>query len=51
MKSPLSSLTKNKRKKERKMIVMINGTIVGTVDPKEYSIKELEDAGFTVIVK
>ena len=33
------------------MIIMVNGTIVGTVDPKEYSIKELEEAGFTVIVK
>ena len=33
------------------MIIMVNGTIVGTVDPKQYSIKELEEAGFTVILK
>ena len=51
MKSPLSSLTKNKRKKDKKMIIMVNGVIVGTVDPKQYSIKELEDAGFKVIIK
>ena len=30
---------------------MINGSIVGIVDPKKYSIKELEDAGFKIIVK
>ena len=33
------------------MIIMVNGVIVGTVDPKQYSIKELEDAGFKVIIK
>ena len=33
------------------MIVMVNGMYVGTVDAKAYSIKALEDAGFTVIVK
>lgn len=33
------------------MIIMVNGIIVGTVDPKQYSIKKLEEAGFTVIVK
>ena len=33
------------------MIIMVNGTIVGTVDPKEYSIKKLDEEGFPVIVK
>lgn len=42
---------KNKRKKEKEMVIMINGIVVGTIDPKQYSIKELEEAGFTVIVK
>ena len=33
------------------MVVMINGMYVGTVDAKEYDIKELEQAGFTVVIK
>ena len=33
------------------MIVMINGMYVGKVDATEYSVRELEEAGFTVIVK
>lgn len=33
------------------MVVKINGMYIGTVNPKEYDIKELERAGFTVIIK
>ena len=32
------------------MVVMINGMYVGKVDVTEYSVKELQDAGFTVII-
>ena len=33
------------------MIVMINGMYVGTVEANEYTVHELESAGFTVIIK
>ena len=33
------------------MIVMLNGMYVGTVDAKAYSVKTLEEAGFTIIIK
>lgn len=33
------------------MVVMMNGYVVGIVDVREYTVKALEDAGFTVIVK
>ena len=32
------------------MTVMINGMYIGKVDVTEYSVKELQDAGFTVII-
>jgi hypothetical protein len=31
------------------MLIMINGMYVGRVDATEYTVKELQDAGFTVI--
>ena len=33
------------------MVVMLNGMYIGTVDAKAYSIKALEEAGFTIIIK
>lgn len=30
---------------------MLNGMYVGTVNAKAYSVKDLEEAGFTVIIK
>ena len=33
------------------MVVMMNGYVVGVVDAREYTVKELQDAGFTVKVK
>ena len=33
------------------MVVMMNGYVVGVVDAREYAVKTLEEAGFTVIVK
>jgi hypothetical protein len=31
------------------MLIMINGMYVGRVDATEYTVRELENAGFTVI--
>ena len=31
------------------MVVMLNGMYVGRVSAKQYTVKELQDAGFTVI--
>lgn len=33
------------------MIIMLNGMYVGKVDAREYTVKELENAGFTVVIK
>jgi hypothetical protein len=33
------------------MAIMLNGVYVGTVDATRYSVRELENAGFTVVVK
>lgn len=33
------------------MIVMINGMYVGRVDATEYTVRELELAGFTVVIE
>lgn len=33
------------------MVVMLNGMYVGIVDAKAYSVKDLEEAGFTVVIK
>lgn len=33
------------------MIVTINGRYIGIVDAKQYTVKQLEEAGFTVVYK
>ncbi len=33
------------------MIIMFNGMYVGTIEANEYTVHELESAGFTVIIK
>lgn len=40
-----------KRKGDRKMIITINGRYIGIVDAKQYTVKQLEEAGFTVVYK
>ena len=39
------------REEERNMaIVSINGLVIGAVSIKEYTVQQLESAGFTVII-
>ena len=33
------------------MVVMLNGMYVGIVSAKQYSVKQLEKAGFTVVIR
>lgn len=33
------------------MVLYFNGMYVGTIDANEYTVRELESAGFTVLMK
>lgn len=33
------------------MVVYLNGEYIGTIEANEYTVKELQDAGFTVVIK
>lgn len=33
------------------MIIMIKGMYIGRVDAKEYTVEELQNAGFTVVIE
>jgi hypothetical protein len=51
LKSPLSSLIRIKRKEDKKMALYYKGMYLGKIEANEYTIKELQDAGFTVVIK
>jgi hypothetical protein len=47
---PYGIINTTNKERGKNMVVMINGMYVGTVDATQYSVKELQNAGFTVII-